>query len=497
MSGSRFGRLVELAFALVCLPLIALPMALGALALWWQGQGSILYAGRRVGKDGRIFTLYKFRTLVEGIEGRVGAALLQDESNSVHATRVGTWLRRLKIDEMPQIWNILKGEMSYIGPRPNRPEYYEKCLREIPGYADRVAVKPGITGLAQLYGNYYTTPRNKLRYDRLYIRNQSIRLDFKLILLNFLVFFPGRRRFFLMRVSNKSWRRAWQMLVRRPRAPRLKRLREAAAPALRRLGVPRLARRLQSLPDGHVRVLLYHFVPRSRRQAFEAQVQHVASRYRVLHPEEFAAVLEGRRTPEGPEVVFTFDDGTVSDLWAARILEQHGYRGIFFLVPDFLDAAPARKLLLERSPSYRPHEAEIAALDWAGAARLVAGGHRIGSHGGSHRRLKDLEGEAIEDEVLLSAQRLESRLQTPVEWLAFPYGRAEDLDGEALRAALSRYRACFTGVRGGFARPGRMVWRESMDPAWSPELMDFCLEGGLDLVYRGRRRHLLELEKQA
>lgn len=495
MSRGLVGRIVELAFALVCLPLILPPMVVAALLLKLQGQGSILYAGKRVGKDGRVFTLYKFRTLLEGTEQKVGATLLQDESSSTLATPVGRWLRRLKIDEMPQMLNILRGEMSYIGPRPNRPEYYRKHLAEIPGYADRLAVKPGITGLAQIYGNYYTSPRNKLRYDRLYIRNQSIALDFKLIALNFLVFFPSRRRWGLMKVSHKPLRRALPMLWRiwfpgRP-APRLGALREALAPALMRLRVPRL---LRSGPEEQVRVLLYHFVPRADRAAFEAQVDHVASRYRVLTPEEFAATAEGRRPAGAREVLFTFDDGTASDAWVAEVLERRGLRGVFFVTPRFVDEG--RSALLERAPSYRRLRGEVDSLDWPAIQRLAAAGHAVGSHTRTHRRLSGLSPTGLRDEVDGAAQVLEERLGRPVAWLALPYGRAGDVDRPGLRAALGRHGLVFTGIRGGWTS-GRVVWRESVDPRWSPALVDLCLEGGLDPFHHRARQTLKHLERMA
>lgn len=495
MSRGLVGRIVELAFALVCLPLILPPMLLGALLLKLQGKGSILYAGKRVGKDGRVFTLYKFRTLLEGTEQKVGATLLPDESSSSLATPVGKWLRRLKIDEMPQIVNILKGEMSYIGPRPNRPEYYAKHLAEIPGYSDRVKVKPGITGLAQIYGNYYTSPRNKLRYDRLYIRNQGIALDFKLIALNFLVFFPSRRRWALMKVSNKPLPRALEILWRmwfpgRP-APRLGAVREALAPTLLRLGIPHLVR---SAPAEHVRVLLYHYIPQADRAAFEAQVDHIARRYRVLTPEEFAATAEGRRRPGVREVLFTFDDGTASDAWVAEVLERRGLRGVFFVTPRFVqEGAPA---LLAAARSYRRVAREVAALDWPAVRRLAESGHAVGSHTASHRRLSGLSGKGLQAEVDAAADTLQEQLGRPVEWLAFPYGRATDVDRLGMRAALNRHTLVFSGVRGGWTG-GRVVPRESLDPRWSPALVDLCLEGGLDPFHLRARRTLTHLERLA
>ena len=96
-------------------------------------------------------------------------------------TRVGRWLRRISLDELPQLWNVLNGTMSLIGPRPERPEFVRRYAEEIPGYLERLQVKPGLTGLAQVNGEYHTSPAYKLKYDLAYIYNYSLVLDLKIM----------------------------------------------------------------------------------------------------------------------------------------------------------------------------------------------------------------------------------------------------------------------------------------------------------------------------
>lgn len=141
--------------------------------------GPILYRQRRVGKGGREFTLYKLRTMVDGAEARTGPVLASRTDERV--TWVGRILRDSRVDEIPQLFNVLNGTMSLVGPRPERPEFAREFLRTIPGYAERLQVKPGLTGLAQVNGEYHTTPEYKLKYDLAYIYNYSLWLDMRIL----------------------------------------------------------------------------------------------------------------------------------------------------------------------------------------------------------------------------------------------------------------------------------------------------------------------------
>jgi lipopolysaccharide/colanic/teichoic acid biosynthesis glycosyltransferase len=156
-----------------------------ALFVKLSGPGPIFYRGERVGRDGRRFWIYKFRTMVDGAEAAIGARLLSNEDKDVYCTRVGRFLKRTKLDELPQLLSVIKGEMRLVGPRPVRPIFLERFQSEIPNYHLRFLVPPGITGIAQLRGGYYTSPRNKLRYDLAYIRNRSLLLDLWVVVLTF------------------------------------------------------------------------------------------------------------------------------------------------------------------------------------------------------------------------------------------------------------------------------------------------------------------------
>ena len=170
--------LISVVGLLVSLPL--LPFV--ALAIKLTSAGPILYRQRRVGRDGRSFDCYKFRTMRADAEADSGPTWVGDEDPRI--TRVGRFLRTVRLDEVPQLWNVLKGDMSLVGPRPERPEFVEWLNREIPFYHLRHSVRPGITGWAQVrykYGSSVDDAKEKLRYDLFYIKNMSPGLDFMIL----------------------------------------------------------------------------------------------------------------------------------------------------------------------------------------------------------------------------------------------------------------------------------------------------------------------------
>ena len=175
---SRAMNIVAATIGLVCLaPLIGLV----ALAIKLSDpHAPVLYRGARVGKEKKIFQIFKFRTMAVGTEAQVGASLIS--RNGEQITRIGRVLRRRKLDELPQLINILLGDMKLVGPRPVRPIFLHELEQRIEGYDERFLVAPGLTGLAQTRGGYYTDPRNKLRYERVYLRRRSLLLDLKLIM---------------------------------------------------------------------------------------------------------------------------------------------------------------------------------------------------------------------------------------------------------------------------------------------------------------------------
>lgn len=178
---SPFGRLLHRALDLVgalVLLVVTLPVMLAtAAAIHIEDGKPVFYRQVRVGRDGRAFTLYKFRSMRVDAEARGAVwAAVRDP----RVTRVGAVIRRLRVDELPQLFNVLRGDMALVGPRPERPEFTSELADRIPGYADRLSVKPGITGWAQVSAPYAASiddARDKLSYDLYYIKNRSLLLD--------------------------------------------------------------------------------------------------------------------------------------------------------------------------------------------------------------------------------------------------------------------------------------------------------------------------------
>jgi sugar transferase (PEP-CTERM system associated) len=167
--------LIALVIALPVLPFIVLAVKLGS-------PGPALYRQQRVGRRGKIFYCYKFRTMRQDAEADTGATWATDDDPRI--TRVGKFLRASRLDEIPQLWCVLMGDMHFVGPRPERPEFVEWLSREIPYYGVRHVVRPGITGWAQVqykYGNTLEDAREKLQYDLFYIKNASLGLDLWII----------------------------------------------------------------------------------------------------------------------------------------------------------------------------------------------------------------------------------------------------------------------------------------------------------------------------
>ena len=161
--------------------IIASPfMLVTALAIKLYDGGPALYKQKRLTKDGKEFYVYKFRSMIVDAEKNSGARLSSGE-NDDRITKVGKVIRAIRFDELPQLFNILKGDMSIVGPRPERPEIAEQYYEELPEFKYRLKVKAGLTGYAQVYGKYNTTPKDKLKLDLMYINNYSLYLDLKVI----------------------------------------------------------------------------------------------------------------------------------------------------------------------------------------------------------------------------------------------------------------------------------------------------------------------------
>jgi exopolysaccharide biosynthesis polyprenyl glycosylphosphotransferase len=164
------------AFVLLLVVLPVIPFV--CLAIKLDSSGPILYRQKRVGRGGITFYCFKFRTMRQDAEADTGPTWAGD--NDPRITRTGRFLRSSRLDEIPQLWNVFKGDMAFVGPRPERPEFVEWLTRELPYYPVRHVVRPGITGWAQVrykYGNTVEDAKEKLQYDLFYIKNASIGLD--------------------------------------------------------------------------------------------------------------------------------------------------------------------------------------------------------------------------------------------------------------------------------------------------------------------------------
>ena len=169
-----FDVLLSALFLLIASPLIALI----ALALLVTSGAPLIYRGERVGRDGRIFHMLKFRTLRRGAEERLGPYLGEElvRRTREETTRLGRRLRAAQLDELPQLWNILRGDMSFVGPRPIRPRFFEELASELPAYWQRLVVRPGLTGFAQVRRGYETSMAEKLAHDLEWIADRSVPL---------------------------------------------------------------------------------------------------------------------------------------------------------------------------------------------------------------------------------------------------------------------------------------------------------------------------------
>ena len=172
-------RVGDVLGALVLFAVLSPVLLLAALAVLVTMGTPVLFGQERLGRDMKPFRVLKFRTMVRDAEAASGPVLAEDEDPRI--TPVGRFLRRYRIDELPQLLNILGGEMSFIGPRPERAFFIEQYVRDIPGYRERFRIKPGATGLAQVSGGYATTPDRKLKYDLIYMYHQSLLMDVRIV----------------------------------------------------------------------------------------------------------------------------------------------------------------------------------------------------------------------------------------------------------------------------------------------------------------------------
>jgi undecaprenyl-phosphate glucose phosphotransferase len=172
-----FDIVLSAFFLLVTLP-VTVPIAIVLLAT--SGR-PLLYRGERVGRGGHVFEMLKFRTLRRNAEERLGPYLGEElvQRTREETTAIGGWLRATQLDEIPQLWNVVRGDMSLVGPRPIRPRFFAEFVEELPAYWQRLVVRPGLTGFAQVRRGYETSMAEKLAHDLEWIADRSIRLYFR------------------------------------------------------------------------------------------------------------------------------------------------------------------------------------------------------------------------------------------------------------------------------------------------------------------------------
>lgn len=182
-----FKRMIDLVCALILVIVTSPIMLITAIIVKLYDGGPVLYKQVRVTRDDKEFKIMKFRSMRVDAEKDGVARLASKNDNRI--TPIGKFIRKVRIDELPQLFNIIKGEMSFIGPRPERPEIIEQYLKEMPEFAYRTKVKAGLAGYAQVYGKYNTTPYDKLKLDLTYIENYTLWMDIKLMLLTLKILF--------------------------------------------------------------------------------------------------------------------------------------------------------------------------------------------------------------------------------------------------------------------------------------------------------------------
>ena len=184
-----FKRAYDIVFSVFAILILLIPMLVISLIVKLTSKGSVFYHQERLGLNGRKFDVLKFRTMV--VDAERNGPQWSDGDNDPRITSFGRFLRKTRLDEIPQFWCILIGDMSLIGPRPERECYYNEFEKYIHGFKQRLLVKPGLSGMAQVHGGYYLRPEEKILYDIEYIKKRSGWMDFKLTLKTFVAVFKG------------------------------------------------------------------------------------------------------------------------------------------------------------------------------------------------------------------------------------------------------------------------------------------------------------------
>ena len=180
-------RLIDILVSLLMLILTSPIMLLTAICIKLEDHGPVMFTQKRITLNDRPFTIYKFRSMIVDAEADGKARPATNDDDRI--TKVGRFIRKTRIDELPQLYNVLKGDMSLVGPRPERVEHVQKYTKQIPEFSYRTKVKGGLTGYAQVYGKYNTTAYDKLKLDLMYIENYSLALDLRIVIMTIKVLF--------------------------------------------------------------------------------------------------------------------------------------------------------------------------------------------------------------------------------------------------------------------------------------------------------------------
>ena len=183
------SRILDIIFSVLALLVLVVPMCAVAIGIKCTSKGCVLYTQERLGKNGKPFKIIKFRSMFDDAEKN---SIQWSVTDDPRITRLGRFLRRYHIDEIPQLWNILIGDMSFVGPRPERECYYDVFETYIHGFSERLKVKPGLTGLAQVSGGNFMRPEEKILYDVDYIKKRSLWFDFRILFHTFVTVISGR-----------------------------------------------------------------------------------------------------------------------------------------------------------------------------------------------------------------------------------------------------------------------------------------------------------------
>ena len=187
---SFFKRFFDFILSLVAIIILFIPMIIVGILVKITSKGPILYKQERLGKNGKPFKLVKFRSM--RVDAEANGAQWSQGDNDPRITKFGRIMRKTRIDELPQLFTILTGKMSIVGPRPEREVFYNEFEKYIHGFNQRLKVKPGLTGLAQVSGGYDLKPEEKIVYDIEYIKKRSLWLDFKIIIKTVVVVFSHK-----------------------------------------------------------------------------------------------------------------------------------------------------------------------------------------------------------------------------------------------------------------------------------------------------------------